>query len=140
MWGIHLGGVEWRDGSVPTGRTALSPVVGRVPGVVSGRRRCLDYLDWLRWPQGFVCPECAHPLAWELADGRYECRECHERSSATAGTIFDKTRTPLTVWFMACWLFSSQKDGISALSVERRCVSACRCRCASGSVGLTLER
>jgi len=80
---------------------------------------CLDYLDWLRWPQGFVCPECAHPRAWELADGRYECRECHERSSATAGTIFDKTRTPLTVWFMACWLFSSQKDGISALSLKR---------------------
>jgi transposase-like protein len=37
----------------------------------------------------------------------------------TAGTIFDKTRTPLTVWFTVCWLFSSQKDGISALSVKR---------------------
>jgi hypothetical protein len=49
-----------------------------------------------------VCPECAHPNAWELADGRYECRECHERTSVMAGTIFDKTRTPLTVWFMAC--------------------------------------
>ncbi len=37
----------------------------------------------------------------------------------TVGTIFDKTRTPLTVWFMACWLFASQKDGISALSLKR---------------------
>jgi transposase-like protein len=37
----------------------------------------------------------------------------------TAGTIFDRTRTPLTVWFMACWLFASQKDGISALSLKR---------------------
>jgi transposase-like protein len=80
---------------------------------------CLDYLEWLRWPGGFVCPECAHPKAWELADGRYECRECHERASPTAGTIFDKTRTPLTVWFMACWLFASQKDGISALALKR---------------------
>ncbi len=37
----------------------------------------------------------------------------------TAGTIFDRTRTPLTVWFMACWLFATQKDGISALSLKR---------------------
>lgn len=37
----------------------------------------------------------------------------------TAGTIFDRTRTPLTVWFTACWLFASQKDGISALSLQR---------------------
>ena len=37
----------------------------------------------------------------------------------TAGTIFDKTRTPLTVWFTACWLFATQKDGISAQSVQR---------------------
>jgi transposase-like protein len=80
---------------------------------------CLDYLEWLRWPEGFVCPECGHPKAWELADGRRECRECHERTSATAGTIFDKTRTPLTVWFMGCWLFASQKDGISAMSLKR---------------------
>ncbi len=80
---------------------------------------CLDYLEWLRWPAGFVCPDCGHSKAWALGDGRYECRECHERTSPTAGTIFDKTRTPLTVWFMACWLFASQKDGISALSLKR---------------------
>ena len=36
-----------------------------------------------------------------------------------AGTIFDRTRTPLTVWFTACWLFATQKDGISALSLQR---------------------
>ena len=37
----------------------------------------------------------------------------------TAGTIFDRTRTPLTVWFTACWLFAVGKDGISALSLKR---------------------
>lgn len=37
----------------------------------------------------------------------------------TAGTIFDRTRTPLTVWFTACWLFASGKDGISPLSLKR---------------------
>jgi transposase-like protein len=37
----------------------------------------------------------------------------------TAGTIFDRTRIPLTVWFNACWRFASEKDGISALSLKR---------------------
>ncbi|MDA1298438.1 MAG: hypothetical protein O3B04_10665 [Chloroflexi bacterium] len=37
----------------------------------------------------------------------------------TAGTIFDRTRTPLTVWFTACWLFATGKDGIPALSLKR---------------------
>ena len=106
---------------------ALSPLAGaHFPGSLGEFQAwfrtdadCLDYLDWLRWPQGFVCPECGHARAWELADDRYECRECHERFSATAGTIFHKTRTPLTVWFTACWLFATQKDGISALSLKR---------------------
>ena len=40
---------------------------------------CLDYLDWLRWPEEFLYPECAQRRAWKLGDGRYECSECHER-------------------------------------------------------------
>jgi transposase-like protein len=37
----------------------------------------------------------------------------------TAGTLFDRRRTPLTVWFTACWMFAAHKDGISALSLQR---------------------
>ena len=65
---------------------------------------CLDYLEWLRWPGGFVCPDCGHAGGWRLGDGRVKCGGCGSRTSVTAGTIFDKTRTPLTVWFHACWL------------------------------------
>jgi transposase-like protein len=54
-----------------------------------------------------------------MADRRFRCGVCDGRVSVTAGTIFDKTRTPLTVWFMACWLFATQKDGVSAQSVQR---------------------
>ncbi|RDJ98033.1 hypothetical protein DN412_41580 [Cupriavidus lacunae] len=62
---------------------------------------CLDYLEWLRWPSGFVCPECGHAGGWRLGDGRFMCTDCGNRTSVTAGTIFDRTRTPLTVWFAA---------------------------------------
>jgi transposase-like protein len=55
-----------------------------------------------------------------MADGRLRCAACGQRTSPTAGTILDRTRTPLTVWFTACWLFASQKDGISALSLKRQ--------------------
>ena len=80
---------------------------------------CLDYLDWVRWPGGFICPSRGHAGGWRLGDARYECAACHGRTSVTAGTIFDRTRTPLTVWFTACWLFATQKDGVSALSLQR---------------------
>jgi len=80
---------------------------------------CLDYLEWLRWPAGFVCPHCGGRSWWRLGDGRFKCGECTRRTSVTAGTIFDRTRTPLTVWFMACWMFATQKDGISAQSLQR---------------------
>ena len=79
---------------------------------------CLDYLEWLRWPAGFACEGCGHD-GWRLGDGRLMCSGCGERTSVTADTIFDRTRTPLTVWFTACWLFATGKDGISALSLKR---------------------
>lgn len=79
---------------------------------------CLDYLEWLRWPEGFVCPECRH-IGWRLGDGRFMCAVCGARMSVTSGTIFDRTRTPLTVWFAACWHFATAKDGVSALNLQR---------------------
>ena len=80
---------------------------------------CLDYLDWLRWPEGFACPGCGHGERWSLSDRRIMCASCGGRTSVTAGTIFERTRTPLTVWFTAGWLFATGKDGISALSLQR---------------------
>jgi transposase-like protein len=80
---------------------------------------CLDYLEWVRWPRGFVCPGCGRSGCWRLGDGRIMCAACGRRTSVTAGTIFDRTRTPLTVWFAACWSFATAKDGISALGLQK---------------------
>ena len=80
---------------------------------------CADYLEWLRWPAGLVCPRCGSPRGWRTSDGRWSCAGCARRVSATAGTIFDRTRTPLTVWFQAAWQMTAQKNGISALGLQR---------------------
>jgi Transposase zinc-ribbon domain len=107
-----------RNGQAPW-RPALPRSVGEFQAWFGTDGDCLDYLEWLRWPGGFTCPSCGHAGGWRLGDGRYECAGCHRRTSVTAGTIFDRTRTPLTVWFTACWLFATAKDGISALSLQR---------------------
>ena len=80
---------------------------------------CRDYLDWLRWPNGFRCPLCGSATGWRLVDGRWSCRGCARRVSATAGTIFHRTRTPLTIWFAAAWSMTSDKQGVSALGLKR---------------------
>jgi len=81
--------------------------------------KCVDYLDWLRWPEGFVCPHCAHVGGWRGSDRRWRCAGCDRRVSATAGTIFDNTRTPLTIWFSVAWQMTSSKIGVSAIHVQR---------------------
>jgi transposase-like protein len=80
---------------------------------------CLDYLAWLRWPKGFVCPRCEDLGGWVVADGSYKCASCKAQTAVTAGTLFDRRRTPLTVWFAACWQFATAKDGVSALALQR---------------------
>lgn len=47
------------------------------------------------------------------------CPGCQHQSSVTAGTIFDKTRTPLCVWLAAAWYLTNQKQGVSALGLQR---------------------
>ena len=93
--------------------------VGELLAWFSSDADCRDYLEWLRWPDGFVCSICGHAGGWRLGDGRFMCAGCSHRTSVTAGTIFDRTRTPLTVWFNVCWAFATAKDGISALSLQR---------------------
>ena len=81
---------------------------------------CAAYLEQLRWPDGFMCPACGVAgTPGRTSRGRLICRACRYQCSVTAGTIFDKTRTPLRVWFAAAWYITSQKQGISALGLQR---------------------
>src|SRR5665811_1747247 len=80
---------------------------------------CLDYLEWLRWPDGFVCPRCENVGGWRVSDGSFKCTRCKAQTAVTAGTLFDRRRTTLAVWFQVCWEFATAKDGVSALAVKR---------------------
>lgn len=80
---------------------------------------CLAYLDWLRWPDGFACPHCGSRSAGGGQTGVYRCHGCRRRVSVISGTIFHKTRVPLTVWFEAVWLFTTSKAGVSAATLHR---------------------
>lgn len=105
--------------AVPRAGVNYPRALGEVQAWFGTDDACLDYLAWMRWPTGFVCARCQSHGGWQLGDGRIECASCGRRTSVTAGTIFDKTRTPLTVWFAACWMFASAKDGVSSLSLQR---------------------
>jgi transposase-like protein len=81
---------------------------------------CLAYLERLRWPQGFVCPSCsAAGESYRSSRSRLMCRACSHQATVTAGTIFDKTRTPLRVWLAGAWYLTNQKHGVSALGLQR---------------------
>lgn len=80
---------------------------------------CRDYLFRQRWPDGFVCPRCGHRKAWPVGRVLYECAGCTYQASVIAGTIFQDTHKPLTLWFRMIWWVSSQKNGASALGLQR---------------------
>ena len=83
-------------------------------------KSCLNYLVSLRWPTGFVCEKCGQASTpWKESRNRLECPSCKYKITVTAGTAFDKTRTPLTIWFDAAWHVCTAKNGMSAKTLER---------------------
>ena len=80
---------------------------------------CRAYLLRLRWPEGFQCPRCGHGESWAASRGRLVCRRCQHQTWITAGTVFHRSHQPLPVWFKAIWWMTSQKIGVSALSLQR---------------------
>ena len=82
---------------------------------------CQQYLAACRWPDGFSCPRCGHGRAYELVNQRrHQCAKCRHQVSLTSGTVLHRTKTPLTCWFWAAYLMTTDKRGVSALLLQRQ--------------------
>ena len=75
---------------------------------------CAAYLEWIRWPDGFRCPQCGGTRAWRTERRLWHCQDCRRQSSVTAGTVFEDSRKPLRLWFHVMWLMMAHKTGLSA--------------------------
>ena len=82
--------------------------------------KCVAQLSRMHWPEGFRCLRCGGASrGYMVARRLHECAACGYQASVTAGTIFHKTRTPLTSWFWAIYRMSSDKKGISAVQLAK---------------------
>jgi transposase-like protein len=83
--------------------------------------QCREALMRTRWPGGFRCPHCGHAGHCQLR-GRpvLQCNRCKRQTSLTAGTLFARTHLPLRTWFLAIYLLTQHKNGLSALSLRRQ--------------------
>ena len=84
---------------------------------------CAAYLERARWGDGFVCDPCGtpgEPYRFANRPGVCRCRHCNRDTSLTAGTVMERTHTPLSVWFWAAYLVASQTPGMSAVQFQRQ--------------------
>ena len=82
---------------------------------------CLKFLIQSRWPDGFVCPRCAHrDYYWIGTRNLFRCKKCNYDASVTAGTVMHRSRMSLKVWFHAAYLVATHTPGMSALQLQRQ--------------------
>jgi transposase-like protein len=82
---------------------------------------CRVYLVRARWPEGFRCGGCGHDQVYSHKKRLIEeCRACGKQHSILAGTLFEQTKTGLARWFLAIYLVTSSKGGISAMELQRQ--------------------
>ena len=80
--------------------------------------KCRRAIRDSRWDKhDIVCPYCGEHHCVERKDGRYRCNHCHRNFSVTVGTIFEDTKIPLRKWFIAMYLISCHKKGISSVQL-----------------------
>jgi transposase-like protein len=104
---------------MPKAGTDYPATFGQFQAWFATDEACAAYLAKLRWPAGFECPSCGGRDAWQTAGGLWLCQGCRRKTSVTAGTIFHRSRLPLRSWFAVAWFVTSQKNGASALGLQK---------------------
>lgn len=85
--------------------------------------QCEAALAAARWPDGFRCPCCggaAHCVVRAGSRKLFQCNVCRHQTSLIAGTVFQGTKLKLTIWFLAIYVISQAKTGLSSLALKRQ--------------------
>ena len=86
----------------------------------SNEKVCREYLEQMRWADSVkVCPHCQSSKKIYTMKHTYKCSECKRQFSLTKGTIFERTHVPLKKWFVAIYLLTEHKKGISSYQLAR---------------------
>ena len=92
----------------------------------SDEEACLQAIFVARWPRGYICPYCGHNDGNRVHTRRsMQCCLCRKQSSITAGTIFEQSHIPLTVWFLIIFFVAHDKGGCSAMKLSKQ-LGVCR--------------
>lgn len=83
---------------------------------------CLEHLFNVRFGQGHECPKCKRAAKWYRLESEkaYSCQWCGHHIHPMVGSIFEKSRTPLQLWFYAIFLFTTSKHGVSGKELQRQ--------------------
>ncbi len=80
----------------------------------------IDHLREIRWKDGVYCPHCGSDKIYYFSDNKnHKCGDCRKRFSIKVGSIFEDSKLPLRKWFMAIWLITSHKKGISSVQLAK---------------------
>lgn len=83
-------------------------------------KSCKKYLGDLRWNGNVSCPRCNHTHVYHFKDGiTYKCAGCLQKFNAKTNTVFEETKLSLQKWFLALYLLTSHKKGISSLQLAK---------------------
>ncbi|MCC6823683.1 MAG: IS1595 family transposase [Verrucomicrobia subdivision 3 bacterium] len=97
--------------------------------IFQDENKAREALEAVRWPDGAVCPHCGNSDQEKLAKvegvkqshrpGLWYCNECKGQFTVTVGTVFERSKVPLTKWWMAAHMINSGKNGVSAHEIHR---------------------
>ena len=87
----------------------------------STEQACRDYLEQARWDGEITCPHCGViGNSYKYKDGRlYKCGDCRQQFTVRVGTIFEDSKIPLQKWFLAVYLATSLKKGVSSVQLSK---------------------
>lgn len=81
---------------------------------------CIKHFEQVRFHKGEFCPHCGHKEIYRFSDGkRYRCRKCRQDFTIKTKTIFGESKIPLQKWFVAIYLLSTHKKGISSIQLAK---------------------